>query len=92
MAACFFKSLTLFGLFVFSAVTAQEFPDSIPMNEIRVLASHNSYKIQPTPRTMKFINRFSEFMLSHLTFVMMILHALCCKALTSAVLIIHSTT
>jgi hypothetical protein len=60
MAACFFKSLTIFSFFVFSAGIAQEFPDSIPMNEIRVLASHNSYKVEPTARTMKFINRFKS--------------------------------
>lgn len=60
MAACIFKSLTILGFFVFSSGIAQEFPDSIPMNEIRVLASHNSYKIQPTARTMKFINRFKS--------------------------------
>ena len=60
MAACIFKPLTILSFIVFSAATAQEFPDSIPMNEIRVLASHNSYKIQPTARTMKFINRFKS--------------------------------
>ena len=60
MAACIFKPLTILSFFVFSAATAQEFPDSLPMNEIRVLASHNSYKIQPTARTMKFINRFKS--------------------------------
>ncbi len=62
MAACFFKGITLLSLVVVSVASAQDFPDSIPMNEIRVLASHNSYKIQPTARTMKFINRFKSFL------------------------------
>lgn len=62
MAVCFFKGITLLSLIVVSVASAQDFPDSIPMNEIRVLASHNSYKIQPTARTMKFINRFKSFL------------------------------
>lgn len=60
MAVCIFRFITILGFFVFFTSWAQEFPDSIPMNEIRVLASHNSYKIQPTARTMKFINRFKS--------------------------------
>jgi len=59
MAGCSFNRFfaLVFGFVNFLAV-GQTFPDSLPMNEIRVLASHNSYKVAPSERTMKFINRF----------------------------------
>ncbi len=60
MAVSIFKALLVLASFVTSTVVAQEFHDSIPMNEIRVLASHNSYKIQPTLRTLRFLNRFKS--------------------------------
>lgn len=38
---------------------AQDFPDSLPLNQVRVLASHNSYKLEPSVKTLKFLFRFA---------------------------------
>jgi len=56
------KGIIFCSIVAFSFIHAQDFADSLPMNQIRVLASHNSYKIQPTARTMKFISRFKRFL------------------------------
>ena len=56
------KGIIFCSIVLFSFIHAQDFADSLPMNRIRVLASHNSYKIQPTARTMKFISRFKRFL------------------------------
>lgn len=58
MAVCIF-SLQIIGL---SSLYAQQYMDSTPMNQIKVLASHNSYKVAPTARTMKFIEKFKRFL------------------------------
>ena len=58
MAVCIF-SLQIIGL---SSLYAQQYVDSTPMNQIKVLASHNSYKVAPTARTMKFIEKFKRFL------------------------------
>ncbi|NBN97798.1 MAG: hypothetical protein EBV19_00930 [Flavobacteriia bacterium] len=39
---------------------AQDFSDTTPLNQLRVLASHNSYKLEPKPKTLKFLSRFSK--------------------------------
>ena len=45
---------------VFTGFLAQDFPDSLPLNQVRVLASHNSYKREPSVKTLKFLNRFAR--------------------------------
>lgn len=60
MGACTSNLIVVvFGLII-SPLLSQPFPDTMGLNQIRVLASHNSYKVQPSPRTMKFINRFRK--------------------------------
>jgi hypothetical protein len=34
--------------------------DTIRLNDIRILASHNSYKTKPDPRVLSFLNRFKK--------------------------------
>lgn len=34
--------------------------DSLPLNDIRILASHNSYKKKPDPKIIKFLNHFHK--------------------------------
>ena len=55
--------LVVFILFIFSVHTityGQALPDTIPMNRIRILASHNSYKRKPNPRVLDFLKRFES--------------------------------
>ena len=55
--------LVVFILFIFSVHTityGQTLPDTIPMNRIRILASHNSYKRKPNPRVLDFLKRFES--------------------------------
>jgi hypothetical protein len=54
-----FKFLvTLFCLVVFQGFS--QFHDSIRLNQIRVLASHNSYKNYPDPKVLRFLSRFKK--------------------------------
>jgi hypothetical protein len=54
-----FKFLvTLFCLVVFHGFS--QFHDSIRLNQIRVLASHNSYKKYPDPKVLRFLSRFKK--------------------------------
>jgi hypothetical protein len=47
--------------FVFySGAFAQDFTDTMPLNQVRVLASHNSFKLEPSPKSLKFLRRFSR--------------------------------
>ncbi len=48
----------LFCLVVFQGFS--QFHDSIRLNEIRVLASHNSYKKNPDPKVLRFLSRFKK--------------------------------
>lgn len=48
----------LFCLLSFQGVS--QFHDSIRLNEIRVLASHNSYKKKPDPKVLRFLSRFKK--------------------------------
>jgi hypothetical protein len=48
-------------LFVhYSGAFAQDVTDTMPMNQLRVLASHNSFKREPSPKSLKFLRRFSK--------------------------------
>lgn len=63
MDDCFFSRFSFVFLSLIHFYThGQAFEDSLPLNEIRVLASHNSYKVAPSVRTMKFINRFKSIL------------------------------
>ncbi len=59
---CFLRSFFLFLGFVQNLCLAQTFDDSITMNQIKVLASHNSYKIKPAKSTYSFLDKFSRFL------------------------------
>jgi hypothetical protein len=37
-----------------------QYPDSIRLNDLRILASHNSYKAKPDPRVLRFLTRFKK--------------------------------
>jgi hypothetical protein len=37
-----------------------QYADSIKLNDIRVLASHNSYKKKPDPKVLRFLSRFKK--------------------------------
>jgi hypothetical protein len=50
--------VALFCLVVFQGFS--QFHDSIRLNEIRVLASHNSYKKKPDPKVLRFLLRFKK--------------------------------
>jgi hypothetical protein len=50
--------VSLFCLLSFQGFS--QFHDSIRLNEIRVLASHNSYKKQPDPKVLRFLSRFKK--------------------------------
>ena len=58
-AACSFR---FFGVLFVTCLRAfaQDFPDTMPLNQIRVLASHNSFKLEPSPNSLKFLRRFSR--------------------------------
>lgn len=50
--------ISLFCLVGFQGLS--QFHDSIRLNEIRVLASHNSYKKKPDPKVLGFLSRFKK--------------------------------
>ncbi len=50
--------VSLFCLLSFQGFS--QFHDSIRLNEIRVLASHNSYKKKPDPKVLRFLSRFKK--------------------------------
>lgn len=52
----------VFSCFVFIVgnVYAQLPIDSIPINQIRIIASHNSYKKKPHPKVLRFLKKFQD--------------------------------
>lgn len=50
--------IPLFCCLTFQGFT--QYHDSTRLNEIRVLASHNSYKKKPNPKVLKFLSRFKK--------------------------------
>lgn len=53
--------ITLFIFFLIGSFVcnSQEY-DSLPLNDIRILASHNSYKKKPDPKVIKFLGHFHK--------------------------------
>ena len=48
-------------VFMVAAFSSQaQYPDSIRLNDVRFLASHNSYKKKPDPRVVRFLKRFKK--------------------------------
>jgi hypothetical protein len=37
-----------------------QYPDSIRLNDIRFIASHNSYKLKPDPKVLRFLSHFKK--------------------------------
>ena len=56
------SQLTFFFLFVLilSAFTQERYADSIRLNDIRFIASHNSYKKRPDPKVLRFLTKFKK--------------------------------
>jgi hypothetical protein len=52
-----------FFIAIFSPLTLfAQYPDSIRLNDIRILASHNSYKKRPDERIVKFLQKFERYL------------------------------
>ena len=47
-------------VFIVGNVYAQLPIDSIPINQIRIIASHNSYKKKPHPKVLRFLKKFQD--------------------------------
>jgi hypothetical protein len=50
-------------LFIFFLVVLHAFSqhtDTLPLNQYRFLASHNSYKLKPDPKVIKFLSKFKK--------------------------------
>ena len=52
--------LPLLFLLSISVFRAQKNMDSIRLNDIRIIASHNSYKKKPHPKVLKFLSKFQD--------------------------------
>jgi hypothetical protein len=48
------------SVFTISNVFAQIPIDSIPINQLRIIASHNSYKKKPHPKVLRFLKKFQD--------------------------------
>ena len=48
------------SVFIISNVFAQIPIDSIPINQLRIIASHNSYKKKPHPKVLRFLKKFQD--------------------------------
>lgn len=46
--------------FLFGFVTYGQYPDSIRLNDIRFIASHNSYKLKPDAKVLNFLGHFKK--------------------------------
>lgn len=47
-------------IFCFGYLYSQFPSDSTPLNQIRILASHNSYKKKPHPKVLRFLKKFKD--------------------------------
>ena len=56
----FRSTFFLFLFFAFFPAAFGQLNDSIPLNEWRILASHNSYKQKPHPKVLHFLDRFKK--------------------------------
>lgn len=56
----FRSQVLLFLFFALFSVAYGQINDTIRLNEWRVLASHNSYKLKPNPRVISFLQRFKK--------------------------------
>lgn len=52
--------LPLLFLLSISVFKAQKDIDSLRLNDIRIIASHNSYKKRPHPKVLKFLSKFQD--------------------------------
>lgn len=51
----------VFSITLFTALNVfAQYPDSIRLNDVRFLASHNSYKKKPDPKVLKFLKHFKK--------------------------------
>ncbi len=57
---CFSAYCFILVCFFFTFQVSAQYPDSIRMNDIRFIASHNSYKKKPDPGVIKFLSRFKR--------------------------------
>lgn len=54
------RSFCVIALLLLSSSLYGQFPDSIRLNDIRFIASHNSYKLKPDPKVLRFLGRFKK--------------------------------
>ena len=55
------KFLVIYCMVFFSSLSFAQLPsDDTPLNEIRILASHNSYKKKPHHKVLRFLKRFQN--------------------------------
>ncbi len=55
-----YRSIFFISWLIISGFALGQYPDSIRLNDVRFLASHNSYKKKPDPRVVKFLKRFKK--------------------------------
>lgn len=54
------RCISILCLILLSTSLNAQYSDSIRLNDLRILASHNSYKKKPDPRVLEFLERFKE--------------------------------
>jgi len=59
-SSCFMKKLLFLFFLSLQLQLLAQYSDSIRLNDIRVLTSHNSYKKKPDPKVLAFLSRFKK--------------------------------
>jgi len=54
------RQIVFLTFIFFNTLLNAQYSDTIHLNDVRVLASHNSYKKQPDPKILKFLERFKK--------------------------------
>jgi hypothetical protein len=55
-----FPATRLILVLLFPLFSLSQYPDSIRLNDVRFLTSHNSYKRKPNPKILKFLSHFKK--------------------------------
>ena len=55
-----FPATRLILVLLFPLFSLSQYPDSIRLNDVRFLTSHNSYKRKPNPKILKFLSHFNK--------------------------------
>lgn len=54
------RTFSFIATLLLSATSFGQYPDSIRLNDIRFIASHNSYKLKPDPKVLRFLGHFKK--------------------------------